>query len=165
MTIIRPKNENDEKGLSELLFLISSDLPHPIHARPGGVPRLVERLIQKDKLIVAENKGKLIGQLAYLVVGDTLKVNITSIAPNHRKTPVLYRMIEYLANSEDAMITSKVETVADPSSYGSLKVLEKLGFKIIGQTPDTFKPENMFNIYQGKTEELKRYFMRRINHR
>lgn len=137
MVNVRMKNSKDRESLYNLIDSVNNSSDLNIHKRPGGINKLVDRLMERDELIIAEKGNTLIGQIAFVKQGKTLHLNIASVLPDYRGSTTLYKMIKKLKSYCEENKISKISTVTIPRSYSG-RILEKRGFVKTGKYESPF---------------------------
>jgi predicted N-acetyltransferase YhbS len=90
-----------------------------------------------DRLVVAEETGRLIGTVRYRVDGCRLRVIGLAVLPEQRRRHVARDLIEALIPiaREHGCRTLALYTV---TKTGNVPIFERLGFRVISESPDDY---------------------------
>lgn len=153
------ENGNDDQRVRDFFNSIDQDFYPPISQRQGKLDRYLEKPTNQGKIALFEREGTLVGALAYWIEKGVATAEIVGVKNQFRKTPVLYRLLEYAIQNEAE--ETPVETVrADTwkTNLDQRSVLETLGFEVEELVEGDIIPNRTTVKYGAKFRDICDFF-------
>jgi len=146
----------DVKKVVSLLNGIDDEFYPPISVQEGGIDKYTEILVNNGKIIVGESDEKIAGFAGYFIKDGSLNFDILWVEKEYRKSPVLYRILQYVFQQEPCDGTVVVKTHDKNTAMAS--VLNKLNFKKYSVIRGDYVPDRTSIIFKADIRDIRKYF-------
>lgn len=156
--IVRYANREDYGGVRDFFDSIDDDFYPIVSEREGGLEQYLQKPEADGKIAIFERNNELVGACAYWFDGNTAIVEIIGIAKKYRKSPVVYRLIQYMVQQESNAPVKKVRAQTWSTNEDSRNLLEPLGFRIIKKIEGDMVPDRTTLLYEANLKDIKEFF-------
>ena len=159
--IVRYLNPNEANRVRDFFLTFDDDFYPPLSQRNGELEKVyIGRALLEGRVGIVEVDNKIIAASTYWYEGDVLRMCVTGVDREYRKSSALFKLLRFIIESESQKGLQKIFAKTWSTNDSMKNILNRLGFQRVNVIEGDITKSRVTETFEIDFDQIRDYLKR-----